>query len=259
MCAPLGVWVSRWFVKTDAWAEAMRPRNGSASAASTAVSATGESGIRPLHPRRLNGTRSWNLPDRRRRDSRVRRQQHLGGRGHRHSRLDPDGRGTGECAAVDDLLAVLGGARLLVAAPDVHGRRAAAGGAALLVVADHYETACGPSRSIRRLFVSFVLARLVLLRLLAAEHPLEPGGATVARRSSRRRRRGLRSPWSRPIVVRSLRPENRAATHGPTLSPRAVLDQWSRSRWVAPRRRSNRVSRWTQPRSGRPFARAAPG
>src|SRR6266498_4324071 len=99
----------------------------SASAAWAAVSGVPRPGTGPLHPRRLNGTRSWNLPDRGWRNPHIRRQQHLRGGRHRHRRLDLDDRWAAQRRAVDALLAVLGGAGLLERPPadDLRRRRPA--------------------------------------------------------------------------------------------------------------------------------------
>src|SRR5256885_3155965 len=83
----------------------------------------------PAHiTRRLNGTRSWNLPDRDWRNPHIRRQRvvELGQR--RCGRLDPDGGRSREHPALAALLAVVGGTRLLVVTPadDVRRRRPAA-------------------------------------------------------------------------------------------------------------------------------------
>src|SRR5207247_10681527 len=88
-----------------------------------AVSAVGEAGIQGSHQRRLDGTWSWNLPDRGWRSPYIRRQRHVGRGRHPCGRLDPDGRRTVERAAVDDLLAVLGRTRLLESPPDDVRRR----------------------------------------------------------------------------------------------------------------------------------------
>src|SRR5439155_24604567 len=100
-------------------------------------------------PRRLNGTRSWNLPDGRRGHPGLRGQQHLGGRGRPYRRLDPDGCRTAEHPVRDAVLAVVGGPGLLVSAPNVHRRRSSgrAGGATVLTVD---ETAFWPSRCLCR-------------------------------------------------------------------------------------------------------------
>src|SRR2546423_7151544 len=82
-------------------------------------------GESPAHiTRRLNGTRSWNLPDRDWRNPHIRRQRVVELSERRRRRLDSDGGRSREHPALAALLAVVGRTRLLVApADDVRRRR----------------------------------------------------------------------------------------------------------------------------------------
>src|SRR5262249_47192196 len=76
----------------------------------------------PQRARRTDGTRTKHLADRRRSDSRLRGQRDRLGRGHPRGRLDPADRRDPRRRALDDLLVVVGGPRLLVG-PASHVRR----------------------------------------------------------------------------------------------------------------------------------------
>src|SRR6266545_1206879 len=156
-------------------------------------------GTPPAHQRRLNGTRSWNLPDRGWRNPHIRRQRDVELGGRRCRRLDPHGRRARQRPALAALLAVLGGARLLDSASyDVCRRGTAAD------------------------LLGFVFRRgnlrvppgLVVRPLRGpAEHPLDPAAQPACREALVDLAVRLRLRRFLPVVVGCLGPQDGTAAH----------------------------------------------